>query len=203
MQFIQSVRQATRADWGASVPGWIQETFILLFSLGTMCWSREAALLGRLSCAYKHRKNPTLTDTIWTFTTVVLCLGAQMHKATALQSSSYYKTAPTWKEKNARSLPLWLRCVSIYFLCCFINIIKNEKEMLTQSKESFMKQITRSRCNELYTVQYLCTCAYVRLYVHVLTNVFWTHDATWKRKCLDITFFLHEQYKQSPLWLIP
>lgn len=30
---------------GVSVPSRIQETFILLFSLGTMCWSREPALL--------------------------------------------------------------------------------------------------------------------------------------------------------------
>ena len=42
-------------------------------------------------------------------------------------------------------------CISVYFLCCFNHIIKNEKEMLTHSKESFMEQITEGRCNEVHT----------------------------------------------------
>lgn len=44
------------------------------------------------------------------------------------------------RKECALSLPLWLRCVSmealcisIHFLCRFNRIIKNEKEMLTQS----------------------------------------------------------------------
>lgn len=101
MQFIQSVSQATQADWGASVPGWTQETFILLFSLGTMCWSWEAALLHRpLLLCTQAQQSPALTDTMWTFTSVAHCSGAQMHKTTKLQSSSCYKTARTWKEET-------------------------------------------------------------------------------------------------------
>lgn len=136
MRSIQSVRQATRADWGASVPGWIQETFILLFSLGTMCWSGEAAPSSR---AHEHKKTPGTTDGIWTFTTGALCLrGSDATKQTQLESSSYYKNSTGMKSKKkkecALSLPLWLRCVStealcisIHFLCRFNRMIKNEK----------------------------------------------------------------------------
>ncbi len=160
-----------------------------------MCWGRS-----RLLCT-QAQKNPMLTDAMWTFTTAVFCLGAQMHKTTKLQRSRRYKTAAAWKEK------MWLRCssmealcISIYFLCCFNHIIKNEKEMLTQSKESLTEQITGSRCTEVYAGQYLHSCAYVKLYMHVPMNAFWTHDVMWQVICLDITFFLR---KQNPLWLIP
>lgn len=54
----------------------------MLFSLGTMCWSGEVALLCRPPpppLLLVHTE-PTLTGTIWTFMTAVHCLAAQAHE---------------------------------------------------------------------------------------------------------------------------
>lgn len=148
------------------MPGWIQETFVLLFSLGTMCWRQWRSLP---SAVHTGAEKLPLTDTIWTFTTVVHCLEAQMHpkkkkkekektttsKQELLQNSSNMK-----RENVLRHSLWWLRCVSrqvlcigIYFLCCFNHIMTNEKEMLTQSKDSITKQIAGGGSPELYAQQ--------------------------------------------------
>lgn len=43
----------------------------------------------------------------------------------------------------------------------------------------------------------------MKLYVHVFMNVFWTHDAMWKRKRFGITFLLHECTLTNPLVINP
>ncbi len=102
MRSIQSVRRATRADRGASVPGWIQETFILLFSLGTMCWSGEAA---PSSCAHKHRKPHSDRHDVDIHYCGSLFRGSDAQNDETSKRQLQYKTAPTWKEKMCSVTP--------------------------------------------------------------------------------------------------
>lgn len=115
-----------------------------------------------LSCAHKHRKPHSDRHDMDIHYCGPLFRGLDAHKKpTNIKAGVTTKQHQHEKRKCAPSLPLWLRCVSrealrisIYFLCCFNHVITNEKEMLTQSKDSFMKQIARGRRNELYTRQY-------------------------------------------------